>query len=127
MTEIAPEIIGRFFTAMQTGAASEAQMMALFADDAVYVEPFTGAPAMHRGKAAIRQALSAGWRNPLPDMTITVDDVEVDGQTVTARWTCRSPGLPGGQGSGVNVFTLQGGLIGRLETRLGGGNGQVGR
>jgi ketosteroid isomerase-like protein len=120
MTEIAPEIIGRFFNAMQTGAASEAQMMALFANDAVYVEPFTGAPARHVGKAAVREALSAGWSHPLPDMTITVDDVEVDGPTVTARWTCRSPALPGGQGSGVNVFTLKDGLIASLETRLGG-------
>lgn len=119
MTQAAPEIIGRFFNAMQTGAASEAQMMALFADDAVYIEPFTGAPARHLGKPAVRDALAAGWKNPLPDMTITIDEVEVDGPTVTARWTCRSPALPGGKGSGVNVFTLRGGLISSLETRLG--------
>jgi ketosteroid isomerase-like protein len=120
MTQVAPEIIGRFFNAMQTGAANEAEMMALFADDAVYVEPFTGAPARHEGKAAVRAALAGGWRNPLPDMTITMDEVEVAGPQVTARWTCRSPALPGGEGSGVNIFRLRDGLIVSLETRLGG-------
>lgn len=35
-------VINRFFAAMQSGATSEAEMMALFADDAVYVEPFSG-------------------------------------------------------------------------------------
>ena len=119
MTESASEIIGRFFTAMQAGAASEAQMMALFAEDAVYVEPFTGKPATHAGKRAIRAALEVGWRHPLPEMTIDIDTVEVDGDRVTASWTCRSPSLPGGFGHGVNVFHLRDGMITRLETRLG--------
>lgn len=114
----APPIIGRFFTAMQTGAASEAEMLALFADDATYVEPFSGQPTTHRGKAEIREAFASGWRNPLPDMTISVDDVEIDGTGVTVQWTCRSPALPGGSGRGINVFTLRDGKIVRLETRL---------
>jgi hypothetical protein len=118
MTAVTPEIVGRFFSAMQTGAASEAEMLALFSPDAVYFEPFSGT-GRHEGKSAIADALRAGWRNPLPDMTISVDAVEIDGPSVTARWTCRSPALPGGQGSGVNVFTLSGGLIVRLETRIG--------
>jgi hypothetical protein len=113
-----PEIVGRFFSAMQTGAASEAEMMSLFAEDAIYVEPFSGRARTHRGKAAIRDTLAEGWRNPLPDMSLSVDQVAVDGAEVTAHWTCRSPALPGGKGSGVNRFTLKDGLIVRLETRF---------
>jgi hypothetical protein len=45
----------------------------------------------------------------------------VDGATIVARWTCRSPALPGGQGQGVNRFTLRDGLIVALETRIGRG------
>lgn len=120
MTQVAPEIIGRFFSAMQTGAAGEAQMLALFTDDAVYVEPFSGRPVAHEGKPAVRAALQQGWRTPLPDMTLSVDEVEVAGPLLSVRWTCRSPALPGGQGQGVNLFTLRDGLIARLETRIGG-------
>jgi ketosteroid isomerase-like protein len=115
------DTIGRFFSAMQTGAASEAEMLSLFADDATYVEPFSGRPIRHEGKPAVAEALRAGWRNPLPDMSISVDKVEVDGTTIVARWTCRSPALPGGQGQGVNRFTLRDGLIVALETRIGRG------
>ena len=118
MTQALPAIPHRFFAAMQTGASAESEMMSLFADEATYVEPFSGRSTTHKGKAAIRAAFVRGWRSPMPNMTITVDRVELDGDQVTAHWTCRSPALPGGEGRGVNVYKLANGLIVRLETRI---------
>ncbi|MFN8526387.1 MAG: nuclear transport factor 2 family protein [Chloroflexota bacterium] len=113
-----PPQVDQFFRAMQAGATHADQMMSLFSDDAVYVEPFTGQPATHAGKAEIRAVFEAGWQNPLPDMRINVDWVELKGDTVEAGWTCFSPALPNGSGSGVNWFTIRDGLIVRLETQF---------
>lgn len=111
--------VDRFFAAMQTQGQSEAAMMALFADDAEYVEPFTGAARTHRGREAVRAALRESWKEPLPEMRLEVDEVTVEGGVTRARWTCFSPALPGGKGRGENAFTLNGaGLITRLETRF---------
>ncbi len=93
-------------------------MMALFHDDATYVEPFGGTPTRHDGKAAIRAAMRAGWAHPLPDMRLEVDRFDVTAQTVVVDWTCHSPGLPGGRGAGTNQFELRDGLIASLETRF---------
>ena len=116
--------VRRYVAAMQTGAMAEQDMMALFTEDAVYVEPFSGAPRTHEGKPAIRRAMVEGWKTPLPDMRLEVDRVDVDGEVVRAQWTCISPALPGGKGRGENTFTLREGRITRLETRLlfGGGS-----
>jgi SnoaL-like domain len=111
-----PTAIERFFRAMQAGATSEAQMMALFSDEAEYVEPFSGQVQTHVGKAAIRQTFVQGWQYPLPDMTLQVDRFDISGDVVRVDWTCHSPGLPGGKGEGTNVFTLSRGMIVRLVT-----------
>lgn len=107
-----------FFLAMQTGAMAEHEMMTLFADDAVYVEPFSGTPTSHAGKDAILAVMRQSWVHPLPDVRINVDRLQVDGETVTADWTCHSPALPGGRGCGTNIFTLRAGRISRLVTML---------
>jgi len=113
-----PELVQRFFHAMQAGADGAATLLALFADDAVYVEPFSGEERTHEGIDAIREALRPGWEQPLPDLSITVDRVDTDGDRITADWTCRSPALPGGEGHGTNVFHVDGGRIQRLHTSL---------
>lgn len=113
-----PDTVDRFFAAMQAGATAESTMMSLFADDSTYVEPFSGGARTHEGKAAIVRAMREGWKKPLPDLRIEVDEVTVDGNVITARWTCHSPAIPGGKGRGENVFTLRDGLIVRLETRF---------
>ena len=115
--------VRQFFAAMQSGAAAERDLMSLFSDDAVYVEPFAGSPRTHEGKPAIRRAMAEGWKTPLPDMRIRVNRVDVDGGVVRAHWSCFSPALPGGEGSGENTFTMRDGKIVRLETRLLGGGG----
>ncbi len=113
-----PATIAEFFRAMQAGSAAAHDMERLFGDEAIYVEPFSGQPTTHTGRPAIMAAMRQGWEHPLPDMTITLDRVDVAGPLVTVAWTCRSPGLPGGAGRGVNEFTLKDGRIARLETRF---------
>jgi hypothetical protein len=110
--------VGRFFAAMQGGASHEDAMMSLFADDAVYVEPFSGEVREHRGARAIRAVMRESLRAPLPEMTLEIDRLDVTAREARAEWTCRSPALPGGAGSGVNVFTFEGGKIVRLVTTL---------
>ncbi len=119
MSESAQTIVNRFFAAMQVGASAEGEMMALFTDDATYIEPFSGQPRTHVGKVAIRRCMLDGWKYPLPEMRIDIDRLSVEGDEVRVEWTCRSPGLPGGKGEGENRFTLREGLICRLETRIG--------
>ena len=118
MSQQNSEIVNRFFAAMQGGAESGDALLALFAPDAVYIEPFSGKPSEHRGIAAVKAAMELGWKHPLPDMTIQTERVQMDGNEVRVRWICRSPGLPGGQGHGENHFTLHDGLISRLETTI---------
>lgn len=114
-----PHTVADFFRAMQAGSAAAHDMERLFAEDAVYVEPFSGAPMTHAGKAAIMAAMQKGWETPLPDMTISLDRVDAEGDgRFSVAWTCRSPGLPGGAGRGINLFTLKDGKITRLETRF---------
>jgi hypothetical protein len=103
------------FKAMQAGPDGEASMVGLFADDAVLIEPFTGKPQTHRGKAAIRQSFRDQWKNPLPELKLTVDRVDLDGTQVRAEWTCTSPAFSAPM-RGYDLFTLSDtGQITRLE------------
>lgn len=114
-----PKEIANFFTAMQAGRAGADEMAALFAEDAVYVEPFSGEAQRHQGKPAIIAALARGWDYPLPEMRIQIDRVETSGPDIRVRWTCLSPGLPGGRGRGENRYKMRAdGLIAALETTL---------
>lgn len=64
---------------MQAQGGEVERMMSLFTEDAVYVEPFTGAERTHAGRDAVRAAMVDGWKTPLPDMTISVDRLDVTG------------------------------------------------
>lgn len=111
-----PAIIDRYFAAMRRGAPAEDEMLALFADDAIYDEPFSGQePAV--GRAAIRQRLRLGWETPLPDLELDVLEVEIRGSRATSRWECRSPGLPGPV-QGEDRYHFRDGTITRLEVRF---------
>jgi hypothetical protein len=114
-----PVEIANFFTAMQAGRTAAADLEAAFAEDALYIEPFTGEVRRHTGRAAILKAMALGWEMPLPDMRIRIDHAETRGVEIRVRWTCTSPGLPGGKGSGINRFRMRpDGLIAELETTL---------
>ena len=111
------ELVDAYFGAMRRGADAEDEMMALFADDAVYVEPFSGAPRESAGREAIRATLREGWATPLPEMVLDVHEVEVTAEGARSRWTCTSPALPG-PARGEDVYTIEEGRITRLEVRF---------
>ena len=107
-------VVEGLFRAMQAGPAGEADMMALFADDAVFVEPFSGQPMTHVGHAAIRENFRQQWLHPLPDMKLTLDRVDLDGSIVRAEWTCQSSAFPAPM-QGHDLLTIANGKIARLE------------
>ena len=103
------------FRAMQSGPSGEEAMLALFADGAVFIEPFSGEPQTHVGKDAIRGSFRDQWKNPPPDLELTLDRVDLDGPLVRAEWTCTSPVFPTPM-RGYDLFTLnEDGKIARLE------------
>ncbi len=108
------DIIERMFKAMQTGLAAENDMMALFADDAVFTEPFSGEPQTHEGKDAIRSCFREMWSAPEPDMDLTVGRVDMDGDTIRAEWTCTSPAFTRPM-KGHDLFRIKDGHIQYLE------------
>ncbi len=113
-----PREITNFFLAMQAGAIGADALMALFAEDAVYVEPFTGEVRRHEGRDAILKAMALGWEMPMIDTRIEVLSAQVEGEVVDLAWACHSPSIPGGRGSGRNRFILREGLIVELVTEL---------
>src|SRR5262249_27831619 len=88
-------VVQDLMQAMQTGPAAKEELLALFAEDAVLVEPFTGQPLTHTGKPAIRASLEQMMQNRAPDLTLKLDRVDMDGSTVRAEWTCTSKMMPG--------------------------------
>jgi uncharacterized protein (TIGR02246 family) len=107
-------LIEDLYKAMQAGAAGEEALLGLFADDAVLVESFTGRPRTHAGKPAIRAFLQGTFQARAPDLTVTLDRIDVDGDRLAAEWTCTSPAMPGPM-RGRDLLTVQDGRIARLE------------
>lgn len=102
------------FRAMQMGPSGEEAMMALFDDNAVFVEPFSGQVQTHTGKHAIRGSFREMWKEPLPDLRLILDQVDLDGDQVRAEWTCVSSALPVPM-RGFDLFQVRAGKITRLE------------
>ncbi|MEM9550519.1 MAG: nuclear transport factor 2 family protein [Pseudomonadota bacterium] len=113
-----PLNITNFFLAMQAGPSGLDLLGALFAEDAEYTEPFSGSSEPHRGRDAILRAFAASRTDDFDDAVITLGDVEVDGDVITVGWTCISRAIPGGRGSGTNVFRMANGKIVLLTTAL---------
>ena len=106
------EVVHELFRAMQMGPAGEERMMALFRNDAVFIEPFSGEPKTHRGLEEIRRAFRAGAGEP--PLTLNVDRIDIDGGRLRVEWTCTSPAFPGAM-RGVDWFTIVEGKIAELE------------
>ena len=102
--------------AMQLGPAGESTILALFADDAEWVEPYTGQRRTHSGKGAIRAALRQMWTQPSPPgFAITTDRMDVEGQSVKVEWTCSCDGIPQLM-RGYSLYSISPeNLISRLE------------
>ena len=116
-------LVERYFAAMRARAAGDNDMAALFADDAVYVEPFSSGPAArgekrtHVGKTVIAAFFGNSWQHQPPDMTVSVDRMDVDAGIIRSEWTCSSSVFPAPM-RGVDVVTIRDGKIVRLETTL---------
>jgi ketosteroid isomerase-like protein len=109
------ELVEQYFQAMRTGAIASDEILDLFAEDAVYIEPFSGEPLTHVGKEAIRQSFVESQRNAPPDMTLTLDQVDLDSACIRSVWTCSSPAFAHPM-RGHDLWTLHDGKIVRLET-----------
>jgi hypothetical protein len=111
------KIIEGVMRGMQTGPAAENDILELFAEDGVLVEPFTGRIQTHVGKAQLRACLQDMWKNRAPDLMLKTDRVDLDGETLRAEWTCTSTVLPGPM-RGYDLFTIHQGKICRLEIAI---------
>jgi hypothetical protein len=102
---------------MQRGPDGEEELLALFADDAVYEEPFSDGAGVHRGIDAIRAHLDLSLGQAPPDLRITVDSIDIGAGVVSADWTCESP-IWSKPARGRDRFEIREGRIARLETTL---------
>jgi ketosteroid isomerase-like protein len=107
----------RYFKAMQRGPEGVAELIALFTDDAVYVEPFSPGGGFHVGKAAIEGWLSMSQQSAPPAIELSVDRIDAHDDEIEVAWTCESAAFSR-PSRGVDRFTLRDGMISRLETRL---------
>ena len=108
------KVVEGLFKAMQAGPAGEDAMMALFAENAVFVEPFSGEVRTHTGTDAIRTSFQQMWSEPGPELTLNLERVDVDGDRVRAEWNCTSPAFPEPM-RGHDLFPISEGKIARLE------------
>ena len=113
-----PLQITNFFLAMQAGPSGLSLLREIFAPDATYTEPFSGQQTPHVGHDAIIAAFDASRSDAFDDAVITLSQVAVQDEIITVKWTCISKAIPGGQGSGTNVFVMKDGLIASLVTTL---------
>ena len=114
VTESDRRVIESLFKAMQAGPEGENAMMELFAEEATFIEPFSGQTQTHHGKSAIRESFKQMWQDPAPDLKLTLDRVDLDADCVRAEWTCTSPVFPEPM-RGHDLFTISDGKIARLE------------
>lgn len=108
------QTVEAYFRAMQLGPADADDLFALFADHATYSEPFSGTAQVHRGRDAIASYLRRSWQTAPPDMSLTVDRIDVADAVVTTHWTCASPAFPQPM-RGQDVCTVEAGRIVQLH------------
>ena len=107
-------VVENLFKGMQKGPGGEDDVIKLFAEDAVFIEPFTGQVQTHNGIEAIRESFRSMWEHPTPDQKLLLDRVDMDGDNVRAEWTCTSP-IFATPMRGYDLFTIRDNLIARLE------------
>jgi len=113
-------VVEGYYRAMRMGAAGAETMADLFTDDAIYSEPFSGGDGRNRthvGKHVIREFFKDSINHRPPDMVVTMDRVDVDGDRLRAEWTCTASVFTQPM-RGVDCYTLRDGKIARLETSL---------
>jgi uncharacterized protein (TIGR02246 family) len=108
------QLVEDMLRAMQAGPPGEQELLSLFTEDAVLVEPFTGRVQTHTGKAAIRANVQEMAKTRVPDLTLKLDRIDLDGDRLRAEWTCTSAMMPAPM-RGYDLVTVRDGRIGRLE------------
>ena len=109
--------VEQYLAAMQAGPGGADDLVGLFADDAVYVEPFSGQPQVHSGKAEIRAFFEHALEHHLNGVRLTLDRLDLDAGRLRSEWTCELPALPATM-RGFDLLTLHDGRITRLETTV---------
>jgi hypothetical protein len=109
--------VERYLAAMQAGANSLDDLIGLFDDQAVYVEPFTGQPQVHTGKAEIRAFFQQALESNMKGARLTLDRLDIDGGRLRSEWTCQLPIFTKPM-RGFDLLSLVDGRIVRLETTV---------
>jgi ketosteroid isomerase-like protein len=109
--------VEQYLAAMQAGPGGLEGLIALFDDDAVYVEPFSGQPQVHAGKAEIRAFFEYALEHHLNGVRLTLDRLDLDGERLRSEWTCQLPSASAPM-RGFDLVTLREGRIARLETSV---------
>jgi len=110
-------VIEQYLAGMQAGPSGLDALVALFTDDAVYVEPFAGQPVVHSGRDEIQAFFANALQQHLNGARLTLDRLDVDGERLRSEWTCRLP-MFNAPMHGFDLVTLRNGRIARLETTV---------
>ena len=108
--------VERYLASMQAGPNGLEDLIGLFADEAVYVEPWTGMPQVHTGKAEIRNFFQQALEQ-MQGARLTLDRLDIDGSRLRSEWTCHLPSAPKPM-RGFDLLSLREGRIVRLETTV---------
>ena len=83
--------VEQYFAAMQAGSSGVDDLVSLFEDEAVYVEPFTGKPQVHSGKGEIRAFFQEALETHMKGARLILDRLDIDGGRLRSEWTCEIP------------------------------------
>jgi ketosteroid isomerase-like protein len=109
--------VEHYLASMQAGPGGVEDLVNLFDDEAVYVEPFTGQPQVHTGKAEIHAFFAHALEQDMRDARLTLDRLDMDGEQLRSEWTCHLPNMSAPL-RGFDMLTLREGRILRLETTV---------
>lgn len=116
------DLIERYYAAMRARAHGADGMAALFAEDAVYVEPFSNVQTdanqcRHIGRDAIVAYFERSFPYNPPDLAVQADRMDILNSQIRVEWTCTSSAFPAPV-RGIDIYTIKGALITNLETIL---------
>jgi hypothetical protein len=109
--------VEQYLANMQAGPGGIDDLVSLFDDDAVYIEPFSGKPQVHSGRGAIRAFFERAFAQHLRNVRLTLDRLDIDGGRLRSEWTCQVP-MFNAPMRGFDLLTLRDGRIVRLETTV---------
>ena len=111
------DTVEQYLAKMQAGPGGLDDLVSLFQDDAVYVEPFSGQPQVHSGRNEIRAFFEQALEQHLKGVRLTLNRLDIDGERLRSEWTCEIPMLSAPM-RGFDLLTLRDGRIARLETTV---------